>query len=93
MSKSENMALNEATKEIELSVSARTAQLVNIRQKANDLGDLIATYLYSEYGDKMAEDLYDNIYCPPVNSLTDAIDKLIFESIIDNLTDRVITTI
>ena len=93
MSKRENMALNEATKEIELSVSARTAKLVSIRQKANDLGDLIAEYLYSEYDNRTAENLYDNTYCPPVNSLTDAIDKLIFESIIDNLTDRVITTI
>lgn len=93
MRKEENTALNEATKEIELSVSARTAHLVNIRQKVNDLGDLIAQYLYREHDIKMAEDLFDNTYCPPINNLTDTIDKLIFESIIDNLTDRVVTEI
>lgn len=89
----ENKALNEATKDIELSVSARTAKLIKIRQNANDLGDAIAEYLYSEYNDRTAEDLYNEKYCPPVNNLIDAIDKLIFESVIDNLTDKVITEI
>ena len=93
MSKSENTALNEATKENELSVSARTAQLVTIRKKVDAIGDLIAEYLYSEYDDKTADKLFDSTYCPPVNKLVDMIDKLIFESIIDNLTDRVVAEI
>lgn len=50
-------------------------------------------YLAREYGDKTAEDMFDKIYCPPIIKLTDVIDKLIVESVIDNLADKVITEI
>lgn len=94
MKKTEIKGSNELdAKETEYSVSQRTAFLVDIRKKVDDLGDKIAEYLCGEYDERTAENLYNDKYCPLINSLLDVVDNLIFESVIDNLSSKVVKSI